>query len=158
MKIKTHVLTVSRSFPITHKRKGMPTYFVEKILSTIKGASYLCAENMHKIHTIRANYELWKKRIEEVQDGNAVLSLRYWSGKPYNSKQVEFLVLDKNNNVGIQKLKDPTNFVVAEIDNNNVNWEDVATNDGLSFDDFCNWFKVRINKPMAVIHFTDFRY
>ena len=39
-----------------------------------------------KLHTIRANYPLWEKRIKDIQEGHAVLSVRQWSGKPYRSK------------------------------------------------------------------------
>ena len=141
--MKTYVLMVSERFPQTHKRKGELTYFPTKI------------KNGEKIHTIRANYELWEKRAKQINDGKAILSIRYWSGKPYNSKQVEFCQLTK---IGLQKLDNPANFVWAEIDGKKCNWEDVAKNDGLSFDDFCEWFKVRQNSPMAVIHFTEWRY
>jgi hypothetical protein len=48
--------------------------------------------------------------------------------------------------------------VFAPIEGKKVNWEDIAKNDGLSFEDFCEWFKVRTSSPMAIIHFTDFRY
>ena len=35
----------------------------------------------------------------------------------------------------------------------------LANNDGLDFDDFVDWFKqYDLTKPMAVIHFTNFRY
>jgi DNA (cytosine-5)-methyltransferase 1 len=60
--------------------------------------------------------------------------------------------------IGVEKLDNPKNFVWAEIDEKKCNWEDVAKNDGLSFDDFCEWFSVRQDKPMAVIHFTNFMY
>jgi hypothetical protein len=173
--MKTYVLTVSRTFPATHNQKGQPTFFVEKIYNKIapmwkEGSQELIKERklysevtIEKIHTIRGNYELWKKRIDEVIAGNAYLSLRYWSGSPYNykkdgSKQVEFARLDNESGVGIQKLEDPTNFVFAPINGKMINWEEIAKNDGLSFDDFCDWFKVRQNKPMAIIHFTNFRY
>lgn len=55
--MKTYVLTFSRRFPGTHPRAGEATNFVEKILGH------------EKIHTIRSNFPLWKKRIEEVQKG-----------------------------------------------------------------------------------------
>ncbi len=55
-------------------------------------------------------------------------------------------------------MEDPTNFVYASIGNKIVDWQEIAKNDGLSFEDFCEWFKVRNKKPMAIIHFTDFRY
>jgi len=83
------------------------------------------------------------------------LILNVWSGKPYNSKQIEICRLEK---IGVEKLNDPTNFVYADIEGKQIDWETIAKNDGLSFEDFCEWFKVRKNEPMAVIHFTEFRY
>jgi hypothetical protein len=50
--ISVYVLMISTVFPAYHKRKGEETRFVEKIL------------NLIKIHTIRANYQLWAKRIK----------------------------------------------------------------------------------------------
>ena len=42
---------------------------------------------------------------------------------------------------------------------NDVLSETLAKNDGLSDDDFREWFKkIDFSKPMAIIHFTDFRY
>lgn len=76
-KKKTYVLMLSEFFPKTHNKAGMPTEFKEKVL------------NKKKIHTIRANFPLWEKRIKEVQEGRAVLSIRQWTGEPYRSKQVE---------------------------------------------------------------------
>lgn len=122
--MKTHVLTVSRYFPTTHKRKGDATYFIPKIeqgLGLVNKTCSECAlklgdtrmckncfitngECWEKLHTIRSNYKLWSKRIAEVEQGKAILSLRYWEGKPYNSKQVEFCQLDSNSGIGFQKL------------------------------------------------------
>lgn len=148
--MKTYVLTVSRFFPATHKRKGEPTGFVEKIL---KG---------EKIHTIRANYELWKKRIEDVQNGYAVLSLRYWEGKPYRSKQVEFARLGKDDGVGIEQLSFNYGFFSCQRVNDECAYDFLslpAANDGLSFEDWREWFRdYDLSKPMAIIHFTKFRY
>lgn len=113
--MKTYVLTVSRYFPTTHKRKGERTSFVCKILHAINfdeagnGLYKICSNECEtscfrrlidpKIHTIRANYDLWAKRIKEVQEGKAILSIRYWSGKPYHKDengigQVEIYQLD----------------------------------------------------------------
>ena len=92
--MKTYAITLSKHFLTTHKRAGEDTDFKEKFL------------NGEKIHTIRANYPLWEKRIKEVQEGNAVLS-----------------------------------------------------NDGLSFEDWEDWFRgYDLSKPLAIIHFTKFRY
>lgn len=146
--MKVYVLTVSKHFPKTHKRAGQSTGFVENI-------NKLFIADCEKIHTIRSSYELWSKRANEINAGKAVLSIRYWSEKPYRSKQVEICRLQK---IGIEKLEQPDNFVYATIGDNAIDWETVAKNDGLSFDDFCEWFKSRQKEPMAVIHFTNFRY
>lgn len=148
-KIKTYVLTVSEFFPKTHNKAGLPTGFIDKIGIKIKK------------HTIRGNYSLWEKRIEEIQKGNAVLSIRYWTGKPYNSKQKEVYVLDKNSNVAVQKIHFDDYLYSCLIDGKrvSVSSEMIAENDGLNNQDFENWFKkYDLNKPMAIIHFTDMRY
>lgn len=143
----TYVLTVSELFPKTHKKSGKPTGFL------------LSIKHYDKIHTIRGNYDLWAKRFEKINKGEAILSVRIWSGKPYQSKQQEIFKYDKKTHgIGLQKLEQPNNFVFAPIEGKKVPWDLVAKNDGLSFDDFCDWFKVRSDKPMAIIHFTDFRY
>lgn len=149
--MKNHVLTISRTFPTTHKRKGEPTNFLELIESGLKR------------HTIRGNYELWEKRIKEVQAGKAVLSIRYWSGKPYNSKQRPFKCLTVDDGVGIQKVILETPFKRVQIDGVVYCSENfpnrLAKNDGLSRADFDEWFKkADKTKPMALIHFTKFRY
>ena len=90
--MKTYIITLSRYFPAKHSKAGMPTNFKEKF---IKG---------EKMHTIRANFRLWEKRIKEVQAGDAVLSIRQWTGKPYRSKQVEIAQLTATDGVGIQKI------------------------------------------------------
>lgn len=146
--MKTFVLTVSKQFPKTHAKAGRDTGFVQNI-------SKLFSFENTKIHTIRANYDLWNKRAKDINEGKAILSIRYWSEKPYNSKQVEICRLEK---IGVEKLEDARNFVFAPIEGKEVNWGEVAKNDGLTFEDFCEWFKVRSDKPMAVIHFTNFRY
>lgn len=145
--MKTFVLTVSKRFPKTHKKAGTSTGFVENI-------SRLFTNGCDKIHTIRSNYELWQKRAKEINEGKAVLSIRYWSDLPYRSKQVEICRLER---IGLEKLE-PANFIYAPIEGKAIDWEVVAKNDGLSFEDFCEWFKSREKEPMAVIHFTDFRY
>lgn len=148
--MKTYVLTLSKSFPRTHARAGEPTEFREKFLKE------------EKIHTIRANYELWSKRIKEVQEGRAVLSVRQWTGKPYCSKQVEIARLTAEGGVGIQKLCFP-NRLTALVDyperKLSVDFKLLAKNDGLSLADWCDWFRhYDLSKPLAIIHFTNFRY
>ena len=149
--MKTYVLTLSKVFPATHPRKGEPTGFREAFRNT-------------KLHTIRANYTLWLKRIAEVQRGEAVLSVRQWSGKPYCSKQETIATLTAQDGVGLQQLTDlDTNaygfYPCVRVDKRNIDKLLVAQNDGLSLEDWLSWFKnYDLSKPLAIIHFTNFRY
>ncbi len=151
-KVITYVLTVSKQFPKTHKRSGESTGFVESI------SKLFIDYNAKKIHTIRGNYELWKKRADKINEGKAVLSIRYWSGKPYNSKQIEILTLAK---IGLQKVLFDDYLYSCLIDEKrvSVSSDKIPENDGLSDSDFEDWFKgYDFNKPMAIIHFTNFLY
>ena len=172
--MKTYVLTVSRYFPKTHKRAGEETFFKEKILSAIGkyddgiGRAIGLDKIDKKIHIIRSNYPLWKKRIEQIQDGKAILSIRSWSGRPYNSKQVEICQLDKDSGCVVQML-DLSIFKTHELcfvnsfENSfsaqTASCNSISKNDGLSLENFKEWFKCYdLSEPMAIIHFTSFRY
>ncbi len=154
--MKTYILIISEFFPKTHNKSGLPTGFIDKIGSKIKK------------HTIRKNYTLWKKRIEEVQKGEAILSIRYWTGLPYKSKQKEVYVLDKNSCIGVQALYFNFNsilqpFILSDFTKDKVktylNIEEIAKNDGLNLFDFQEWFKsYDLNATMAILHFTVKRY
>lgn len=144
MKKITYVLTVSELFPKGHIREGEETGFVKKI------------STLDKIHTIRGNYDLWDKRVEKINSGKARLSLRIWTGQPYTSKQREVFSFDK---VGIEKIQlTDLGWLVNDI-NRHLTTGLISKNDGLSEEDFKSWFKGKsFIEPMAVIHFTDFRY
>lgn len=151
--MKKYIITLSKVFLKQHIRAGEETGFKDSFL---KGK---------KVHTIRANYNLWEARIKEVQEGKAVLSIRQWSGLPYRSKQDEITELSKEDGVGIQKLtfnKDSNGESFLEdfdIDGKYIDFDKLAANDGLLTEDWYRWFKkYDLSKPMAVIHFTSFRY
>ncbi len=87
------VITFSRVFPAYHPKAGQPTYFVEKVVKSLHKQGmppfdvncdfstemyYICDP---KHHTIRAG-NCWK-----VGDK---FSPCVWSGKPYQSKQIQF--------------------------------------------------------------------
>lgn len=146
-KKKTYVLMLSQVFPKTHNKAGMPTEFKEKVL------------NKKKIHTIRANYHLWERRIKEVQEGRAVLAVRQWTGKPYCSKQVEIVRLTTEDGVGIQLLELTNDLSECIVGDHRHSYVSVAKNDGLHPADWLDWFSCYdLSKPMAIIHFTKFRY
>lgn len=160
--MKTYVLIVSKQFPKKHPRAGERTDFIEKILNALNSKNICYWE---KKHTLRVNYDLWKKRIDEVVNGKAVISLRYWEGKPYRSKQITFATRTAADGIGVQ-MGVLTNlaFSVANEQGGAIHWKhipitDVAENDGLSRDDFKAWLKgYDLSEPLAIIHFTKFRY
>ena len=162
MKNKTFVLMISKAFPVKHIKAGQPTEFREKILAG------------EKIHTIRANVKLWEKRAEMINRGEAVLSLRQWEGKPYRSKQVEIMRLER---IGVQRtiIVNHGNFIHVRVfsspseslHNDCIDYPDggksdqglletLRKNDGLSIKDFQSWFPKKIDG--CIIHFTNFRY
>lgn len=162
MEKKTYVITLSRYFPVKHSKAGEPTQFrnafnAGQVFNRGSGGLYV----RPKLHTIRANYPLWEKRIKEVQEGNAVLSVRQWTGKPYRSKQVEIARLTAANGVGIQMLRFLGDNFNGGYIRNGVYPSDkiLAKNDGLSLADWEAWFRgYDLSKPLAIIHFTKFRY
>lgn len=155
--MKTYYLTLSKVFPSTHAKAGMNTCFEEKL-------------RVYKLHTIRENYEFWKKRFEKIAAGEACLSIRQWVGKPYGkgSTQREIVRLTREDGIGIQELRIVKGklksryiylgFVDDEQGDFNF-FQKLAANDGLSFNDWFDWIKgYDLSQPMAIIHFTSFRY
>ncbi len=175
--MKTYVLTVSRTFPAKHKRKGEPTYFVEKIgkglgLNEVQVREEFGQDILPKLHTIRENYAEWKKRFEKIDAGEACLSIRYHTLGRYvkGNRQVEIARLTKEDGIGLQ-IVDLRNEAGVEYlasirdgfksDDRivSVKKHTIAHNDGLSYNDFKEWFKgYDLSKPMALIQFTEFRY
>lgn len=149
MKLITYVLTISLKFPATHRRKGEQTNFYTLIL---RG---------HKKHTIRGNYELWRKRFDKIKEGKAILSVRCWEGKPRNSKQIELLQFDNTKGIGIEKIVFDDYLYTCLINDKRFefNSEMIAENDGLNSMDFEEWFKgFDMSKEAVIIHFGPFRY
>ncbi len=163
--MKTYVLTLSQYFLSKHSRAGQPTDFAH----LFENGQHLKPDGLevckHKIHTIRANYPLWKKRIDEVTNGEAVLSVRRWTERPYFSPQKKLVDFTKDDGVGIQMLtfhpygNGSVSFNNFDIDGHYADIKDVARHDGLSFEDWREWFKgYDLSEPLAIIHFTKFRY
>ena len=181
--MKTYVITLSQNFPATHPRKGQPTGFADKIQEALNYVKYFGIEGMlptkrAKIHTMRTNWNLWSKRFLEIYEGQACLSLRVWSGKPYHSKQIEIARLTKEDGIGIQPAYiEEMQFlgndgievrmrIVGGYDSILMKGEDpiidgrvIAANDGLVLRDWFPFFSGHdLSQPMAIIHFTKFRY
>lgn len=142
-KLKKVVLMVSQNFMADHKRKGDPTNFVQSIQDKVK------------IHTLRFDEKgHWEKSFKKIEEGKAFLSIKIWTGKPYYSTPKEIFRLYKEDGIGLQKIgymdDEFCSFDKSEL---------VAENDGLSPDDFNEWFKkVKIGQRLVILHFTGFRY
>lgn len=127
--MKTFVIMLSKVFPKGHRREGEPTGFKEKLLFG------------DKIHTIRSSYGLWKKRIEEVQKGDAIISVRQWEGLPYRSRQREIFRFTRFHEIGIERLSIWDLAHAGTIGSQIVELPFLAKNDGLGFNDFYSWFR-----------------
>ena len=150
---KKVIVLMSRVFPLNSSRAGEKTGFKESI---VEG---------RKIHTIRDNFAVWAKKLDAIKKGDHVLSVRQWSGRPYNSPQVE--ILRTKEHIGYQPITirydHKNNFIVAKVGNAFVPINTLAKNDGLSVEDFKEWIfgknpqESKLFKGI-VIHFTPFRY
>lgn len=161
--MKTYPIILSKVFPSKHQRQGEATLFRQLY------------EEGQKIHTIRASWELWENRLDIKnlfsEEEEVVLSLREWAGRPYCSRQERIKDLTVTDRIGVQRLV----FVNRDIYRPHVlvrtmpfnlrdilvpvNVADLAANDGLSLEDFKEWFKgYDLKRPLAIIQFTNFRY
>lgn len=164
---------LSNTFFPQHPKAGEPTGFKEKV------------KNGTKRHTCRCNYEYWKDRIARLQERGGVLSIRQWSGKPYQKGSTTEIIMDvPASMVEVQQLvmvrRRADGYVYsALVDGKPVDIVTLAKNDGLTLDDFKAFFnpvfddyekQVELQKDgeviiptetalkFAVIHFTTFRY
>lgn len=129
-----------------HPGGQVPTYFRQKITAGTK------------IHTMRQNYFLWAERIANINAGGYELHIKSWLGRPYHSKAPTWLVMAPGSPLHVQHVikKEPDLYLV---DGQPVPTEQLAKNDGLTLHEFYHWFNaVPVNKSMALIHFTNFRY
>ena len=157
----TYILTLSRNFPAKHPLKGQATYFKDKVHAAISHNW----DYWNKVHTIRDNYPLWAKRFEKINRGEACLSIRQWTGKPRHSPQEELFRLTREDGIGLQMIKfaqysDGKIYMdCAHIEGKDIKGETIARNDGLSYSDWQAWFRdYDLSHPLAIIHFTKFRY
>ena len=160
-KIKTYNIMLSRVFPKTHPRAGEDTGFKPKVFASFNNMPCY----LKKLHTIRANYPLWKERFDEVQRGEAVINLRQWLGEPYRSKTVLIKTLTADDGIGLQrldfKMPDHGDLTFYVIDESMVftTGKELSHNDGLELQDWLDWFSdYDQSQPLAIIHFTPFRY
>lgn len=115
----SRVITFSKVFPKGHPRQGERTDFAAKILDG------------RKKHTIRAGH---RYEAGEYFHG------REWSDRPYASKQVSIAEdMPIVNQWPIEKMAG--NWFLNGKGLNYRDIEIIAMNDGLTLEDFLNWFK-----------------
>jgi hypothetical protein len=108
-----------------------------------------------KIHTVRENYDFWKRF--EGKD----LALFYWVGKPYQRGSTQKVFCIKRL-VYVQRLtktylkKDHAGYF--SINGENVYVPRLAENDGLTYEEFMEWFRFYSDGYLGILHFTDYRY
>jgi hypothetical protein len=145
--MKTYVLTVSKFFPKSHSRSGHLTNFPKKILDGSKR------------HTIRTNYPFWAKRFEQIAAGTARLSVRIWTGLPYRSSQYEIASFTHADGIHLQKLSISESQVFLNDRPVPLDLALVARNDGLTWEDFKEWFKdIEYGQDLAIINFSSKGY
>lgn len=171
-KLTRYKIPVSPRFLSNHPRRGQQTLFIQKIqlglniLVELQGDAVIDLDP--KIHTIRKNFKLWHRRMHKVSIGKAVIDLCYWKlpgGRftPCN-ELITFATLDKDSECGVQKIIFKKDLICTSIEtsyakNLIVPVDTITNNDGLSPKDFRAWFKgYDLSEPMAIIHFTKFRY
>lgn len=144
------VLTFSRQFLQGHPKAGQPTFFVDKICTTLRSTGFISLENV----ALYAKYEAVIGPISSKQGGKhhtirpgkrwkvgEMASLRVWSGKPYNSHQVEFARTRLINVYDISIGQwDQSSYAISINGKEFGDMDTLANNDGLSLADFQDWF------------------
>lgn len=134
------VITFSRNFPSYHKRKGEPTYFVEKLYASL---GYDVSDEERNFNP-RLSLDRFSPKHHTIRSGNRwkvgdKFSPRVWSGKPYQSKQ-QIIAPD----ITIKKIWDIETDINGMFILNGFYFDVTggffSENDGLNADDLLNWF------------------
>lgn len=160
----SRVITFSQTFPAYHPKAGQPTNFVEQIWN---GLNYLKLP-VPKVKELPNDF-MWSilplsnygTKFHTIRSGNRwkvgdKFSPRVWSGKPYKSKQITIAPDIEVKKVWPFEIKQvgfngeifiTHSFPELELYNLkerviNPGWiEEIAENDGLSLEEFMQWFQ-----------------
>ena len=156
---------LSKTFFPQHYRAGEPTHFAEKVKKGIKR------------HTCRCNYDYWKERIATLQERGGVLSIRQWSGRPYEKGKPQEKLLDvpaslievqklvmtrtRNDDKSVCEEQPDGSFAPvqqydysAQVDGIPTAVAYMAKNDGLTLDEFKAWFNPVFDEYEAKVELT----
>lgn len=162
------VITFSRQFPSDHKQAGQSTFFVEKILNNLR-VDYIEKEYLNLLTRLNPDlhssliFDFWTSLNKDVADekrhtirngvrfeAGELFSPRAWLGKPYRSKRIIFA-----EDIEVNRVL-PFNISYDKIHLDNI-WLDffqieiLAKNDGLTYEEFMEWFKYPCNFNGSVI-------
>lgn len=159
------VLTFSRTFPAYHPKAGQPTNFVEQIYNSI-GMDFTNRRWIGMLNEINPDqkeilagfvfggidYKVSGIKRHTIRSGNRwkvgdKISLRVWSGKPYQSKQIIIAPDIEVKKVWPVEIEFFGGSFYVQLPVKKNHWTllsagDVAKNDGLEVHDFIDWFKV----------------
>lgn len=167
----SRVITFSRTFPSYHPRKGEDTFFAEKIWKSLDKLELTsihldqCINNYYQQIGYLEKYNDIHSKYHTIRAGNRwkvgdKFSSRVWSGKPYASKQIIItpdIEIKKVWSITIELIRKPMEnsdyetacykFLIDGVIVNDV--ETLAKNDGLSYHDLIDWFKLfqSLDKP-----------
>lgn len=156
----SRVITFSRFFPKYHPKAGEPTFFVEKVLQSLTEQTLIAPwEYNTEIEAITD--KIFEPKHHTIRAGNwwsagDIFSPRYWSGRPYASKQVSFAPDIEIKKVWNIEIMFETNQIHFGKPNGKDQWlllsaGDIAKNDGLSVHDFYNWFDTTKNRKHKIV-------
>jgi len=158
--MKPKRMSFSRQFPAYHKRKGEPTYFVEKILTEI-GIRFLendylemlCKLNpsisrpfLKKFQNSLTSQEVCAKKhtirslSKQMQIGDKILPV-CWAGRPYHKTKEGFWQIVFAPEIEVKHAWDLSQNVLDYLYENAL-MVDFSKNDGLTYDDLILWLKL----------------
>lgn len=163
----SRVITFSIQYPSYHSRKGERTLFIEKVWASLVDQQIAFPEFWEEWYNLNCAYDFdgngfsnttIEPKHHTIRAGKRYkagmkVSPRFWSGKPYASKQITFAPDIEIKKVFDFEIKVEGEDVCIFIDNYPLyqEGEDVVTglyelnelakNDGLTIEDFKSWFK-----------------
>ena len=137
------VITFLRVFPKYHPKAGQPTYFVEKLLSSLNYKYY----DEDRQFNPRLSVDSFEPKHHTIRNGNRwkagdKFSPRVWSDKPYNSKQIIICPdIEVKKVFSFSKDLISKNFYLNGIETHPDDLLTIAQNDGLEIADLLLWFQ-----------------
>lgn len=152
----SRVLTFSTAYPSYHPKAGEPTLFIEKVWASLVDQQIAFPEFWEGWYNLNCAYDFdgngfsnttIEPKHHTVRAGKRYkagmkVSPRFWSGKPYASKQITFAP-----DIEIKKVFDFEIDIDEGLPSVYINGllkqdlEELAKNDGLTVEDLKAWFK-----------------